>query len=345
MITWQRRVGSYNRIYLQKYDKNGLQIGSNTLVTSDTTTNHYSPRVGIDSLGNFAVTYYSYNGGYDIKLRHYNSDAIEVGEEIIVNDDISNSSQSLPDISVNSKGECLVVWRDLRGPSGMFFQRYGKIGSETEFVKIDSNKAVTDYSVGYTSPRVSMNNKGQFVVSWYERNENFNDLKLKVFDNQNNPISDVFYISETIERNQINQNVNFVGQKIYNVWQSNHEPNVGYDIWGNVMELGDLVTNVNSNNEEVPAEMELSQNYPNPFNPTTKIEYSIPNSASDFGLSKVTLKVYDILGREVVTLVNKNQKAGSYTIQFNAANLPSGVYLYRLTAGEHVSVKKMTFLK
>jgi hypothetical protein len=92
----------------------------------------------------------------------------------------------------------------------------------------------------------------------------------------------------------------------------------------------------------------LSQNYPNPFNPTTKIKYRIPQSpllGGDGRGGLVTLKVYDILGRENVTLVNEEKPAGEYEVEFNAANLPSGIYFYQLEAGSYSETKKMILLK
>ena len=94
---------------------------------------------------------------------------------------------------------------------------------------------------------------------------------------------------------------------------------------------------------------ELKQNYPNPFNPTTKIKYSIPNIRSPLpggargGL--ITLKVYDVLGGEVTTLINETKQPGEYEIEFNAASFPSGVYFYQLKAGEFIQTKKMILLK
>src|SRR5262249_3071628 len=77
-----------------------------------------------------------------------------------------------------------------------------------------------------------------------------------------------------------------------------------------------------------PASYSLGQNYPNPFNPTTRIEYALPRTA------RVTLKVYDVLGREVAVLVNAEQSPGMYTVPFDAAGLSSGMYFYRMTADE-----------
>ena len=83
----------------------------------------------------------------------------------------------------------------------------------------------------------------------------------------------------------------------------------------------------------------LNQNYPNPFNPTTKISYSIPNQ------SHVSLKVFDVLGREIASLVNEEQVTGNYSIEFDASNLTSGIYFYRIQAGNYMKSKKMVLLK
>ncbi|MBI5661945.1 MAG: T9SS type A sorting domain-containing protein [Ignavibacterium album] len=94
-------------------------------------------------------------------------------------------------------------------------------------------------------------------------------------------------------------------------------------------------------NEEISNTYFLEQNYPNPFNPITTIEYVIPNGVRDL----VTLKVYDILGNEVATLVNEYRESGRYKIEFDANSLASGVYIYKLTAGSFVSNRKMLLIK
>jgi hypothetical protein len=90
---------------------------------------------------------------------------------------------------------------------------------------------------------------------------------------------------------------------------------------------------------ELPEEFALSQNYPNPFNPTTTIEYALPEAAA------VQLVVYDLLGRQVVTLVRGAQKAGRYEVVFDASRLASGMYLYRIKAGSFVSFKMMILVE
>lgn len=93
------------------------------------------------------------------------------------------------------------------------------------------------------------------------------------------------------------------------------------------------------NNSEIPDKFNLFQNYPNPFNPVTKITFEIPVS----GL--VSLKVFDILGKEVIQLINKNMTAGKYTADFDAGNLTSGIYFYRLTAENFADTKRMILLR
>ena len=87
-----------------------------------------------------------------------------------------------------------------------------------------------------------------------------------------------------------------------------------------------------------PAKMEI-QNYPNPFNPSTLISFTLPEQGD------VELKIFDVLGNEVATLVNESKPAGSYEVEWNASNLPSGVYIYQLVAGTNIQMKKMLLLK
>ncbi|MEX0721893.1 MAG: alpha-amylase family glycosyl hydrolase [Balneolaceae bacterium] len=100
-----------------------------------------------------------------------------------------------------------------------------------------------------------------------------------------------------------------------------------------------ITTAIDDGDMDVPAAFRLEQNYPNPFNPSTVISYQLAVN------SKVTLKVYDMLGREVATLVNGQLKAGNHSVKFDAQNLASGIYIYRLQAGSKVFTEKMTLIK
>ncbi|MEX2603330.1 MAG: T9SS type A sorting domain-containing protein [Gracilimonas sp.] len=104
--------------------------------------------------------------------------------------------------------------------------------------------------------------------------------------------------------------------------------------------MGETSTSIETDKKATPTEFALKQNYPNPFNPTTTIQFSIPE------VSEVTLEVFDLLGRNVVTLIDRETKStGNYSLQFNARNLNSGMYIYRLQAGNTVITKKLTLIK
>jgi len=114
---------------------------------------------------------------------------------------------------------------------------------------------------------------------------------------------------------------------------------------GNVLDVSDdvftidMITGVEELEEGIPSEFDLSQNYPNPFNPITLIKYQVPEA------SLVSIIIYDVIGREIATLINEVKQPGVYQVSFNGENLASGVYFYKMIAGDFSSVKKMNFLK
>jgi hypothetical protein len=115
---------------------------------------------------------------------------------------------------------------------------------------------------------------------------------------------------------------------------------------GGITELGSFgvgifgkVTGVDEYPQNLPLEYHLSQNYPNPFNPTTMIRYTLAKS------SKVKIAVYDLLGKEVATLVNAKFDAGEHAVEWNTENMASGIYIYKLITKDFVQARKMTLLK
>lgn len=121
-------------------------------------------------------------------------------------------------------------------------------------------------------------------------------------------------------------------------WRVKAFNDYGESNFTNVFKFKTVVTDVEEL-VEIPKEFQLYQNYPNPFNPSTKIAFDLPKQ------SKVTLKVFNLLGQEIAELVNKTLSAGKYNVDFNATNLPSGIYFYKLNSDEHVYTKKMILLR
>lgn len=132
-----------------------------------------------------------------------------------------------------------------------------------------------------------------------------------------------------------NRIIGTVGQTVIGVaTNSSNISKVGF--W---YQSGDLITSVEQISNNLPKEFQLEQNYPNPFNPSTSIQFALPKRLF------VTLKLFDILGREVATLVDENLQPGEYKVVLDAKDLASGVYFYRIQAEEFVLVKKLMLLK
>jgi len=99
------------------------------------------------------------------------------------------------------------------------------------------------------------------------------------------------------------------------------------------------ITAVGLGDETLPSSFTLNQNYPNPFNPSTQISFALNSD------SQITLDIFNILGQKVATLINEFRNAGTYSVNFDASNLTSGIYFYRLSNGQNTLVKKMNLIK
>ncbi len=145
---------------------------------------------------------------------------------------------------------------------------------------------------------------------------------------------------------QINLN-SYIGQKIrirFNLVTDNGVPGDGF-YFNNfkVVNYKDEGTSVVLTNLNVPSEYKLYQNYPNPFNPVTHLEFGIPSFRGESEL--VSLKVYDLLGKEIAVLVNEKLSPGNYIYEFDGSKIPSGTYIYKLESGNFSEVRKMILLK
>ena len=146
------------------------------------------------------------------------------------------------------------------------------------------------------------------------------NFQWKNFSRENSPLDNNFIKKITVDRAN------------NNIWILNNEAGIFIYNHEGIVSVQNILS-------EMPLDFKLYQNYPNPFNPSTTINYLLPEGGN------VTLKIYDILGQEVTTLVNKKQSAGKYKVKFDAGNLSSGIYFYRLIADNFWKTKKMILLK
>lgn len=312
--------------------------------------------VSLDNNGNIQWNR-TFNGG--LNYDDYLTDISTEGDNIYLTGYVQNNITNRDYYSLKLNGDGDSLW-------GKFYNSEAGANDFAYFITHDSNENVyvfglswiqnitTDYfnkcikydkfgnvadikeydlANGYFIPKSGTEKNGLFYLAGYG-SQNNGDLKLIIVDTLLNEIQNISYNS----------------------------PNNGSD-WGtdlvfsnnNVFVTGigsgikeDYITckfsqsiGINPISSDIPQHFSLHQNYPNPFNPSTKIKFEIPA-----GVVEVAhISVYDILGREVRTLVNENLKPGIYEAEFNAAELPSGVYFYRLSSGEFVYTKTMILIK
>jgi hypothetical protein len=162
-----------------------------------------------------------------------------------------------------------------------------------------------------------LNNKGFHVERMKEGSDVWQQLAFIDGSGTTNELKHYNYSDNRLE----------TGKYHYRLKQVDYNSSFEYFLLNDIVNIG------------VPVSADVSQNYPNPFNPLTKIDFNIPSDG------KVQLKVYDITGREVASLVNEFKPAGYYTVEFDASKLASGVYFYKMVSGSFVNVKKMLVVK
>lgn len=146
---------------------------------------------------------------------------------------------------------------------------------------------------------------------------------------------------DTVSNDTSSYGFQFILVKGLGVYREEYEAERFMQLTGaitNGVQWGTIVS-VEDNLSSLPTQYVLSQNYPNPFNPRTTIEYSVPNE------SRVSIMVYNLLGEQVQTLVEGHSQGGHYKVSFDASLLPSGMYIYRLSAGKYTEVRKMILLR
>ncbi|MCX6164012.1 MAG: T9SS type A sorting domain-containing protein, partial [Ignavibacteriae bacterium] len=156
----------------------------------------------------------------------------------------------------------------------------------------------------------------------------------------NNPNFNNYLISQIVSETFYQVPNNILNPIMQYYWKVRCINNLGISEWSEIFTFATLnSTNITNNIPGIPKNFDLHNNYPNPFNPSTKIQFDVPKN------SIVKINVYDITGREITTLVNDFRNAGRYEVQFNASNLSSGIYFYKMQAGDYNAVKKMMLIK
>ena len=273
----------------------------------------------VKPIGMVAVSFYLWNSG---RIYHY---SIQVSNDQLQWEDlVTNEISSSQEWTINE-------FQDI---SARFIRITCLDNNQSDWAGIWESRIfepLDPTAVEYTAFTANVNDKNKVVLKWStatEQNcEQFNITRKKDGGN-------LELIGSVKGNGSISypRNYQYVDNSISSGHYSYRLEEV--DFSGNVQYSNIVKVEVN-----MPEKFVLEQNYPNPFNPSTYINYSVPRE------SPISLKIYDILGKEVETLVNEKQTEGSYQIEFNAYNLPSGIYFCRMQSEDFVSIKKMILLR
>jgi hypothetical protein len=309
VVTLQENYDSA-KIFL--YWKNGSFVKGNEIVS---TGNVYSLKISMNDDKSFWIQ-------YGTKVRLFSNQLVPLTDEKTLNSQIHLQGNTF-----------LSVWPeyDIISYIPTYYGSIFTFDGDTLQKKIYLVANPNGYTVG------NLPDGGFLLIAG-----NNNSLYAQAFSKDGKREKDSIYIHSTTAGSKKNPSFALNGNKICFTWSEVRSPSWGYSIFGSIMDLTTLDVK-ETHGPLIPTQTKLYQNYPNPFNPITVIRYQLST------FSKVKLRIYDMLGREVVCLVNEEQSPGIKQVEWNASNISSGIYFYRLEAdGENkhtVESKKMILMK
>jgi hypothetical protein len=315
----------------------GAKIGNAFGMSDNTSNSRIYPHVA--SNGSYSVCVWT-DGRTDTQVGDVYAERIDGGNlasaNVKVNDDGPGGYNQYARVAMDAQGNYVVVWIDTRSNSGgdLYGQRFDAQGNRirSNFKLTKSNSKFWEYP-----PGIAMKGDGSFVVTWADdltKTGNNYTVKSRFFSANDQPLSDVIQVTASPSA-QPDVKIGATGAVIY-AWNDGREnANLGR-IYSKIY-AGFPTTAVEES--RVPLTFRLDQNYPNPFNPSTSISYHVGASGH------VSLKVFDVLGKQMATLVDEQKAAGSYAARWDAVNVPSGTYIYRLEHDGHITSKTMALVK
>jgi len=348
IIAWEDYRNGVSDIYAQRYYHNGEAAGPNFKVNDDPGDNPQRvPALACDDEGNFIIVWRDFrNDEGDIFAQWFDPMGRKIGTNFRVNDDSGKREQTSPDVATNGRGNFVIVWQDHRsGDSNIYAQLYNPNRSP-----LGTNFRVNDDpgNAWQWFPSVAMDSDGSFVIVWQDYRNGDPDIYAQRYDPEGTPYGVNYRVNgDGGPFEQQWPSVAFSRGRLYFTWGDNRLNGLGIDIFAKVADWNWMEAKDKLITEGTPPIL-LSQNYPNPFNSTTIIKYHLPERAH------VTLRIFNLLGQLVKTLVNMEQSAGYKTVCWDGRDLenrgsPSGVYFYHLEARmrhkTYSTVKKMLLFR
>ncbi len=353
IITWyDDRAGNYD-IYAQRVTSIGGLVGiANGVAVCTSATDQMNPDICSDGAGGAIIVWQDSRSTTDIDIWVQRmSPALAIRwpvNGVVMNNNVAYD-QVNPKIVSDGIGGALMTWEDFRTgiQSDIYAQRVDSTGVVATGWNVNA-VIICVSALNQSNPQIISDSSHGAIITWIDKRDSATNVN--TYDIYASRITGSFALPWvangvpicTAESTQTNPSIVSDGSGgAILAWQDKRSG--AYNIYASRILHSGSLTEVEIAGATAPARFTLSQNYPNPFNPSTVISYQLSVN------SQVTLKVYDLLGKEVATLVNGRQEAGSYNATFNTnhgtRSLSSGVYFYRLEAGSYVSTKKLILMK
>ncbi len=329
VIAWRDKRDQGFHVYAQRYSEDGVPVGSNFLV-KDEGVGDYPPSVDCDSDGNFVITWSAKRySGYAVLAKLYWSDGSPAGNNFEVH--LDERGDSHPDVTMFEPDGFVLAWEDTKHSdrTDIYAQLYSRnarpIGDN---VRVNHAGDTT----AQLKPSVASNDSGDFVIAWADRRTD-DDIRLYAqrMTYAGSRIGVNFPLSSDYRRWQNDPDIALLDDRLYATWVESAPDGSGFDIWAHVVALDAGTTR--------PTSSVLYQNWPNPFNLNTEICFDLSHAGT------TTLKIFDLSGREVATLISEFLNSGRHRTEWEADGLASGVYIYRLHCGSTVETRKMILLR
>ena len=347
VVVWSSTEGNTKNIYGRLFSSEGEPSDTCFKINDDTlSVNHLSPAVAMDSSGGFVVAWQDGRDERDrIYLQRFATGGTKIDTNFAVYSDRPDPVQYNVDLDLNLRGDFVVTWTEpYLSSTTIFAQRYDSSG-----FPVDTNIMVVDeLSAAPENPEVKLTDDGYFVVVWTDHRTEGSDIYFQVFLNGVPQGSNKRLNTDEGNALQDFPHIDVWNLNLFSVWRDNRIPGLGFSIFFNMINCTETGVEDHQDRESLPTNFVLYQNYPNPFNPVTRIQYTVGSKQTQ--PVPITLKIYNVLGQLVRTLVDEEKFAGEYQIIWDGkdeegAELSSGIYFYQLKVEAQKVTRKMILLK
>lgn len=348
VITWTDGRDHAN-IFAQIYLGDGTPVGRNFKVNDDEGLSfQVTPSITSHRSGNFFIAWNDdRNAEWNIYAQGYFKDGTPMGTNLRITNDVGGTIA--PAIGVDENENFIITWADNRnGNLDIYAQLYLRNGTSlgSDFkVNDDEGSELQIY------PSTSIDQSGNFTIVWIDtRNSNpgtdtlETDIYAQRYLSDGTALGRNFRVTNIDKEDQMFPDVIHRNNRIYSTWADSRVDGIHLDIWANVLDWTNPTAVIDNELPKIPQGLVLHQNYPNPFNPSTQIEYSIPQA------SRVVLKIYNLYGQEIRTLVDEQQAPGIYRVIWDGRRetgrvISSGIYFAKIVAGNYQRSIRLVFLR